>query len=161
MVVGVSGSEEGIMVEFGALACLASTPAPLGLRGALACAAHVALNVRHVGLTWRSGMRGSRGAHTCNGTVVAGQMHRDGCSWWRKRLGHMEQYFHAYRIDHVLGFFRMWEIPKNGGSGQYVPSGGLREQVLPSPFQHPPQYPPHYLPKYPRRKVEPSPLTVH
>jgi 4-alpha-glucanotransferase len=34
-------------------------------------------------------------------------MHRDGCSWWRRRLAHMEQYFHAYRIDHVLGFFRM------------------------------------------------------
>mmetsp|Transcript_55312 Transcript_55312/g.115704 ORF Transcript_55312/g.115704 Transcript_55312/m.115704 type:complete len:839 (-) Transcript_55312:278-2794(-) len=58
------------------------------------------------------------------------QMHRDGCSWWRRRLAHMEQYFHAYRIDHVLGFFRMWEIPKNGGGGQYVPSGGLREQGL-------------------------------
>ena len=37
------------------------------------------------------------------------------------------QYFHAYRIDHVLGFFRMWEIPKHGGGGQYVPQGGLRE----------------------------------
>ena len=58
------------------------------------------------------------------------QMHRDGCAWWRRRLKHMEQYFHAYRIDHVLGFFRMWEIPRNGGGGQYVPNGGLRESGL-------------------------------
>jgi len=57
-------------------------------------------------------------------------MHRDGCSWWRRRLAHMEQYFHAYRIDHVLGFFRMWEISKHGGGGQYEPRGGLREQGL-------------------------------
>mmetsp|Transcript_59783 Transcript_59783/g.140742 ORF Transcript_59783/g.140742 Transcript_59783/m.140742 type:complete len:838 (-) Transcript_59783:164-2677(-) len=57
-------------------------------------------------------------------------MHRDGCSWWRRRLEHMEQYFHAYRIDHVLGFFRMWEIPQHGGGGQYVPGGGLRENGL-------------------------------
>ena len=58
------------------------------------------------------------------------QMHRDGCSWWRRRLTHMEQYFHAYRIDHVLGFFRMWEIPKSGGGGRYEPNGGLRENGL-------------------------------
>jgi len=39
------------------------------------------------------------------------EMHRDGCRWWRRRLKHMEQYFHAYRIDHVLGFFRMCASP--------------------------------------------------
>ena len=32
-------------------------------------------------------------------------------SWFRKRLRWMEQYFDAIRIDHVLGFFRVWEIP--------------------------------------------------
>ena len=31
--------------------------------------------------------------------------------WWYRRLNHMAQYFDAYRIDHVLGFFRIWEIP--------------------------------------------------
>ena len=31
--------------------------------------------------------------------------------WWHRRLNHMAQYFDAYRIDHVLGFFRIWEIP--------------------------------------------------
>ena len=59
-----------------------------------------------------------------------GEMHKDGCSWWRRRLQHMEQYFHAYRIDHILGFFRMWEIPKHGSGGRYEPSSGLRENGL-------------------------------
>jgi len=35
----------------------------------------------------------------------------DGGGWWRKRLDMMATYFDAYRIDHVLGFFRIWEIP--------------------------------------------------
>merc|ERR1712205_143591 len=59
-----------------------------------------------------------------------GEMHKDGCSWWRRRLQHMEQYFHGYRIDHILGFFRMWEIPKHGSGGRYEPSSGLRENGL-------------------------------
>ena len=29
----------------------------------------------------------------------------------RQRLSHLSQYFDALRIDHVLGFFRIWEIP--------------------------------------------------
>jgi len=58
------------------------------------------------------------------------EMHKDGCNWWRRRLQHMEQYFHAYRIDHILGFFRMWEIPKHGSGGRYEPSSGLRENGL-------------------------------
>ena len=32
-------------------------------------------------------------------------------SWFQSRLQHMQQYFDALRIDHVLGFFRIWEIP--------------------------------------------------
>lgn len=39
------------------------------------------------------------------------EMARDGFVWWRKRLSMMEKYFDAYRIDHILGFFRIWEIP--------------------------------------------------
>lgn len=38
-------------------------------------------------------------------------MQHDGCAWWRERLSRMARYFDAYRIDHVLGFFRIWEIP--------------------------------------------------
>ncbi|MDY4613999.1 MAG: 4-alpha-glucanotransferase, partial [Sodaliphilus sp.] len=39
------------------------------------------------------------------------EMIADGCLWWEKRFSKMAQYFDAYRIDHVLGFFRIWEIP--------------------------------------------------
>ncbi len=38
-------------------------------------------------------------------------MEKDGFSWWKKRFQHMANYFDAYRIDHILGFFRIWEIP--------------------------------------------------
>ena len=31
--------------------------------------------------------------------------------WWHRRLSWMSQYFDAFRIDHVLGFFRIWEVP--------------------------------------------------
>ena len=37
--------------------------------------------------------------------------------WFRQRLKHMEQYFDALRIDHVLGFFRIWEIPADAIDG--------------------------------------------
>ncbi len=39
------------------------------------------------------------------------EMSRDGFGWWKARLGKMAEYFDAYRIDHVLGFFRIWQIP--------------------------------------------------
>ncbi len=52
-------------------------------------------------------------------------MMADNCRWWRRRLAKMAEYFHAYRIDHVLGFFRIWEIPRHsmqGLLGQFSPS---------------------------------------
>ena len=52
----------------------------------------------------------------------------DGCSWWVKRFRKMSQYFDAYRIDHVLGFFRIWEIPidaVHGLLGQFSPALGM------------------------------------
>lgn len=45
------------------------------------------------------------------------RMAEDDYAWWRSRLSHMSQYFDAYRIDHVLGFFRIWEIPAGISSG--------------------------------------------
>jgi 4-alpha-glucanotransferase len=33
------------------------------------------------------------------------------------RLGWMSNYFHAYRIDHILGFFRIWEMPSSATGG--------------------------------------------
>ena len=44
-------------------------------------------------------------------------MATDGYAWWQRRLQVMARYFDAYRIDHILGFFRIWEIPKTAKSG--------------------------------------------
>ena len=52
-------------------------------------------------------------------------MARDGYAWWKCRLLKMSQYFDAFRIDHILGFFRIWEIPvreKSGKMGHFNPS---------------------------------------
>lgn len=45
------------------------------------------------------------------------KMEEDGYAWWKARLKNMEQYFDAFRIDHILGFFRIWEIPAGAKSG--------------------------------------------
>jgi len=53
------------------------------------------------------------------------RMAADGYLWWRQRLGGMAQYFSAYRIDHILGFFRIWQIPKDSPTallGQFSPA---------------------------------------
>ncbi|MBQ6191322.1 MAG: 4-alpha-glucanotransferase [Bacteroidaceae bacterium] len=53
------------------------------------------------------------------------RMAADGYLWWRQRLGGMAQYFSAYRIDHILGFFRIWSIPKDSPNallGQFSPA---------------------------------------
>ena len=39
------------------------------------------------------------------------RMAEDGYAWWRSRFAKMSDYFDAYRIDHILGFFRIWEVP--------------------------------------------------
>ena len=61
------------------------------------------------------------------------EMLKDGCQWWVRRFRKMAQYFDAYRIDHVLGFFRIWEIPmpeKSGLMGQFSPALGMsREEI--------------------------------
>ena len=44
-------------------------------------------------------------------------MAKDNYAWWQRRLQVMARYFDAYRIDHILGFFRIWEIPKTAPSG--------------------------------------------
>ena len=63
------------------------------------------------------------------------EMISDGCSWWVRRFTKMAQYFDAYRIDHVLGFFRIWEIPINavhGLLGQFAPSLGMTAEEIES-----------------------------
>ena len=45
------------------------------------------------------------------------EMAKDGYTWWKSRMAKMAQYFDAFRIDHVLGFFRIWEIPRTAVHG--------------------------------------------
>ena len=39
------------------------------------------------------------------------EMAKDGYQWWKQRLQQLSRYFDAFRIDHILGFFRIWEVP--------------------------------------------------
>ncbi|UYZ62347.1 4-alpha-glucanotransferase [Hymenobacter weizhouensis] len=45
------------------------------------------------------------------------RMAEDGYAWWKQRMGHLARYFDALRIDHILGFFRIWEIPGHSVEG--------------------------------------------
>lgn len=56
------------------------------------------------------------------------EMLKDDCQWWTRRFQNMSKFFDAYRIDHVLGFFRIWEIPidsVHGLLGQFAPALGM------------------------------------
>ena len=63
------------------------------------------------------------------------RMIEDGCLWWKRRFQNMSQYFDAYRIDHVLGFFRIWSIPVDcvhALTGQFAPSLGMTRDEIES-----------------------------
>ena len=52
-------------------------------------------------------------------------LEQDNFTWWRKRVTHASKFYHAYRIDHVLGFFRIWVVPETeftGILGHFAPS---------------------------------------
>ena len=52
------------------------------------------------------------------------KMAEDGYNWWKQRFDAMSKYFDAFRIDHILGFFRIWSIPiesVEGIMGHFVP----------------------------------------
>ena len=71
------------------------------------------------------------GMPTYNWDVMA----KDNYSWWQKRFRKMAEYFTAYRIDHILGFFRIWEIPYHsvhGLLGQFVPSLPMSKEEIQS-----------------------------
>jgi len=44
-------------------------------------------------------------------------MREDNYAWWRSRFRHLSRYFDAYRIDHILGFFRIWQVPQDHVEG--------------------------------------------
>jgi len=53
------------------------------------------------------------------------RMAADGFDWWHQRFIQMSNYFDAFRIDHILGFFRIWSIPLHaveGIMGHFVPA---------------------------------------
>ena len=69
------------------------------------------------------------GFPTYNWELMATQ----GYEWWRSRLQYMSNFFDAYRIDHILGFFRIWEIPrwaKSGLAGTFSPSRPFTREEL-------------------------------
>lgn len=84
------------------------------------------------------------------------RMAQDGYLWWKKRFAKMAEYFDAYRIDHVLGFFRIWEIPqeyRSGTMGHFAPALPYPKDFLTSrgldlgKFLEDPHKPFHYHPK--------------
>ncbi len=53
------------------------------------------------------------------------QMAKDDFRWWKNRFEQMAIYFDAFRIDHILGFFRIWSIPvqeTEGIMGRFDPA---------------------------------------
>jgi 4-alpha-glucanotransferase len=73
-----------------------------------------------------------------NFPVYAWEAHRqDGFRWWRARLEQAAKFFHAFRIDHVLGFFRIWQIPVgelSGLLGHFAPSSLIKRCDLTTRF---------------------------
>jgi len=47
------------------------------------------------------------------------QMKAENLSWWKNRFRKMADYFDVYRIDHILGFFQLWEIPTHSQDGLF------------------------------------------
>lgn len=51
-------------------------------------------------------------------------MEAENFQWWKERVAWFKKYFDALRIDHILGFFRIWEIPQgspDASFGHYSP----------------------------------------
>lgn len=51
------------------------------------------------------------------------EMQQQGYRWWRDRLVTTTPLYHIYRIDHIVGFFRIWTIPNGmkAQEGHFVP----------------------------------------
>ncbi|WBA40973.1 4-alpha-glucanotransferase [Hymenobacter canadensis] len=61
------------------------------------------------------------------------RMAEDGYAWWKQRMGTLARYFDALRIDHILGFFRIWEIPGHsveGLLGHFSPALPLHQHEI-------------------------------
>lgn len=61
------------------------------------------------------------------------EMEKQNYKWWILRFNNLAKYFDSYRIDHLLGFFRIWEIPINAVSGlvgHFSPALGFTYQEI-------------------------------
>lgn len=61
------------------------------------------------------------------------EMERDNFAWWKRRFQKMADNFDAYRIDHILGFFRIWEMSSHhvqGLLGHFSPALPLSTEEL-------------------------------
>jgi len=57
----------------------------------------------------------------------------DDFSFWKTRVAEASAYYSAYRIDHVLGFFRIWamsEFESDGYLGHFHPEISLKSEEL-------------------------------
>lgn len=53
--------------------------------------------------------------------------------WMRARIRHWEQYFDAMRVDHAVGYFRIWEIPRTAvlaTMGHFSPALPMSEEEI-------------------------------
>lgn len=60
-----------------------------------------------------------------------GEMAKDNYLWWTKRLQKMSNYFDSFRIDHILGFFRIWQMPQHaveGILGYFSPALSIKKE---------------------------------
>ncbi|MDR1381233.1 MAG: 4-alpha-glucanotransferase [Tannerella sp.] len=60
-------------------------------------------------------------------------MEKDGFAWWKKRFNKLNRYFDCFRVDHILGFFRIWEIPlryTEGLCGHFRPALPLSKEEI-------------------------------
>lgn len=93
------------------------------------------------------------------------KMAEDDFAWWKARLAKMSEYFDAFRIDHILGFFRIWQIPmwsKSGLDGYFNPALPYSSEELRNWGQNPenkelfledPHKPGYYHPRIGARKT--------
>ena len=62
-------------------------------------------------------------------------MAKENYSWWISRMTKMSDYFDVFRIDHILGFFRIWEMDSEqiqGLLGRFYPALSFSESELKS-----------------------------
>jgi 4-alpha-glucanotransferase len=60
-------------------------------------------------------------------------LEEDGHTFWLNRIREADRYYSAFRIDHVLGFFRIWalhEREESGYLGRFMPGASLGREEL-------------------------------